>query len=136
MKTVGKAAAGPVHGDDELLTPLLQAIVAVRQVVSRTSLPSHGSNRCECDLLPVNLRDLAAAFAEVAQLQSTLPNSGAEISPEIVPTLSHYKSLLSQFKEDMPRIHGWLLAERARLATRRSHSASVERWVRAAQQTR
>jgi hypothetical protein len=49
--------------------------------------------------------------------------------------LSHYKSLLRQFKEDLPRLHGWLLAERARLATRRSHSASVESWVRASRET-
>ena len=136
MKTVGKPAARPPHGGDELLTQLSQAIAAVRQVASRGSPPSHFSSRSECDLPTVSLRDLAAAFAKVAQLQSALEDSEPEISPEIAPALSHYKSLLSQFKEDLPRIQGWLLAERARLATRRSHAASVERWVRAAQQTR
>lgn len=137
MKTPGKPAAAPQHAADELLTQLSQAIVALRQVVSsEPSVPRDSTLLIERQTTAVGVRNLAAAFARVAQLQSALLNSNTEISPEIAPTLSHYKILLSQLKKDLPRIQGWLVTERARLATRGSHSALVERWVRATQQTR
>jgi len=137
MKTPGKPAAPP-HAANELLTQLTQAIAALRQVVSNQPWVRRDSGLLIGRQITAafDIQNLAAAFARVAQLQSALVNSDVEVSPEIAPALSHYKILLAQLKENLPRIQGWLVTERARLATRSSHSASVERWMRATQQTR
>lgn len=136
VKTANKLATEQPE-DDELLTHLSQGIAALRLITSYKPSVQKANLLTESKATPaVNIHDLTAAFTRVAQIESALANSGAEISPEIARALSNYKSLLRRFQEDLPRIHGWLLAERARLAARRSHSASVESWVRATQQTR
>lgn len=135
MKTAEKPAAQPAPLGDEFFRQISKAIAALRQVVPQDCLTYDGSSFRKCDVPAVNLRDLAAAFAGIAQMGNISSNT-PEVSAEIARALSHYKHLLGQFKANLPRMQGWLLAERARLAARRSHSASVESWVRATQQTR
>ncbi|HZQ17379.1 MAG TPA: hypothetical protein VFA90_01560 [Terriglobales bacterium] len=131
-----KPAAEPAQVADELFRQISQAIAALRQVVPQVSMAHNSSSPTKCDVPAVSLHDLAAAFARIVQMGNILSNTHSDVSAEIARALSHYKRLLWQFKVNLPRIQGWLLAERARLAARRSHSASVESWVRATQQTR
>ena len=85
--------------------------------------------------LPISLSALTVAFTEIAQAQKILQNGNIRV-PEVAAALAEYQHLLGEFKSNLPRFQGWLLAERARLASRRSHSAAVESWSQTNRQTR
>lgn len=85
--------------------------------------------------LPISLSALTVAFTEIAQAQKILQNGNIRV-PEVAAALAEYQSLLREFKSNLPRFQGWLLAERARLAGRGSHAAAVENWVETNRQTR
>lgn len=46
------------------------------------------------------------------------------------------KRALEDWLAFLPKLQGWLLAERARLESRRTHAASVQRWVDSSHRTR
>jgi hypothetical protein len=50
--------------------------------------------------------------------------------------LSEFRSALVEWYRNLPRLHGWLLAERARLSCRRAHAESVQTWIETDRQTR
>jgi hypothetical protein len=83
----------------------------------------------------IDLTQLTRAFAEV-QGTRTLLESSSPKGQEFATALAGYQLLLRQFKAELPRLHGWLLAERGRLAGRRSHSSGVENWLESNRQTR
>lgn len=85
--------------------------------------------------LPISLSALTLAFTDVARTQKIL-RAGNTTLPEAAAALAEYQQLLREFKSNLPRFQGWLLAERARLAMRGSHSTAVESWVKTDRQTR
>lgn len=49
---------------------------------------------------------------------------------------AEYRAVLAEWDRHLPRLHGWLLAERARLGARSGHVQQVRAWIDADQQTR
>ena len=90
----------------------------------------------------VALDEVSAAFAEVRRVTEmrlaaqslTLPSINSEL--ESNRALSEYRAALIEWDRHLPRLHGWLLAERARLSSRRIHAVSVQSWVATDHQTR
>jgi len=108
-----------------------KATAAIRRALS--GLDSRGR---------VALDDVFAAFVEVQhttemRLAAQLPTLAA-VSSEVGldRALSEYRAALVEWDRQLPRLQGWLLAERARLSSRRVHAASVQSWVQTDQQTR
>jgi hypothetical protein len=127
------------HTVAEKLAQISQAIDALRRILPQEISPpnarsSSGKNKHEG--AAVTMRDLAAAFSEITRMKEILANEASEVSSEFAAALSHYKCLLNQFKAELPRVQGWLLAERARLASKRSHSEAVGNWARTTRQIR
>ena len=49
---------------------------------------------------------------------------------------AEYRAALADWDRHLPRLHGWLLAERARLGSRSGHAQRVRAWIDADRQTR
>lgn len=49
---------------------------------------------------------------------------------------AEYRAALADWERHLPRLHGWLLAERTRLGSRSGHANLVRAWVDADQRTR
>lgn len=47
-----------------------------------------------------------------------------------------YRAALANWERYLPRLHGWLLAERVRLGSRNNHTGLVREWMNADRQTR
>lgn len=85
--------------------------------------------------MPIRLSALTLAFDQVVKTRKVLKpcnTAGAELAP----ALAEYQRLLREFKSNLPRFQGWLLAERARLGSLSSHSAAVDSWMETNRQTR
>jgi hypothetical protein len=88
------------------------------------------------------LEDVFAAFVEVRRV-TKLRTDAQTLDLPTVPAkatsdraLSEYRSALVEWYRNLPRLHGWLLAERARLSCRRAHAESVQTWIETDRQTR
>lgn len=127
------AAKEPRHSADEIIAITSQASAALRR-----TLPGADVTAAESDptLRTISTAELRAAFREITRIRGIIPLAPSEGSPEIAAAVKEYQRLLARFRAELPRIHGWLLAERARLANRRSHSAAVASWMRTRRQTR
>jgi len=82
------------------------------------------------------LEEWGAAFAEVIDLSSRTPNRAVENSAALVAARDEYRTVLREWHEQLPRLHGWLLAEKQRLEARRAHEAGLHAWLEAHGQTR
>jgi hypothetical protein len=128
---------GRASADNALLTQISEAIAALQRILPQEpSSPTTPKRLSQRGAPATNVRDLTAAFTEIVRMQETLTNEHSGVSGEFAAALSNYRHLLKQFKAELPRIHGWLLAERERLRSKRSHSEAVENWVRTTRQTR
>jgi hypothetical protein len=88
------------------------------------------------------LDDVFAAFIEVRHVTEMrlatqpiacpLVNTGSALNR----ALTEYRAALTEWDRHLPRLHGWLLAERARLSSCRVHAGSVQSWVETDRQTR
>lgn len=122
---------------DQIISQLAKVSKAIREVLPDTMRAQAGLNS-EHDMDndgPLNASRLGNAFEEILGTRSLIENYKFN-TPELAKALSDYQDLLRKFKSQLPRFQGWLLAERARLSTRRSHSAAVENWVETHRQTR
>lgn len=72
------------------------------------------------------------AAANAASADSTATRK----SPEFERALAEYHAVLREWNQLLPRVHGWLLAEKARLEVQRLHAQSVNTWLEANKQTR
>ncbi len=81
-------------------------------------------------------RDLGRAFSEIVRMQEFLSQLSTGQSKDLEDAAAEYRKALEQFKSKLPRIKGWLIVERGRLAGRQAHSASVQGWINAHGQTR
>lgn len=116
----------------QIMAQLSTAAAALRFVLYGSDIAPRGTANTS---LPISLSAMNLAFTEIAQAQKILQN-GTIRAPEVAAALAEYQHLLREFKSNLPRFQGWLLAERARLARRGSHSAAVESWVETDRQTR
>ncbi|HEX3741839.1 MAG TPA: hypothetical protein VHV29_19225 [Terriglobales bacterium] len=114
------------------IAQLSTAAAALSSVLHPRSVAVHTAANSS---LPISLSALTMAFAEVARTQKVL-QAGTIALPEVAAALIEYQQLLREFKSNLPRFQGWLLAERARLAMRGAHSTAVESWVKTDRQTR
>lgn len=55
---------------------------------------------------------------------------------EYVRCEAEYRATLAEWDRHLPRLHGWLLAERVRLGARSGHVQQVRAWIDADRQTR
>lgn len=81
------------------------------------------------------LADVASAFKHVERvgsLQRTLRTDTLEYDAlEFGRVYSDYRSALADWERSLPRLHGWLLAERARLGSRSGHTQRLREWIAA-----
>jgi hypothetical protein len=82
------------------------------------------------------LRDLRMAFAEITRMCVFLRSRQSDESARGGGNAAQYCELLAKFRLQLPRIQGWLMVERSRLASRHTHSASVRDWIETTRQTR
>jgi hypothetical protein len=116
----------------QIMAQLSTAAAALRSMLYGSDIAPRDTANTS---LPISLSALTLAFTEIAQAQKILQNGNIR-TPEVAAALAEYQHLLGEFKSNLPRFQGWLLAERARLARRSSHSAAVESWVETNRQTR
>jgi hypothetical protein len=90
----------------------------------------------------IALDDVFAAFIEVRHVTEMRLATQSIASPSVKTgaalnrALKEYRAALTDWDRHLPRLHGWLLAERARLSSRRVHAVSVQSWVETDRQTR
>ena len=88
------------------------------------------------------LDDVFAAFIEVRHVTElrfdarSAPVLTAPPGAVLTRALTEYRAALLEWDRHLPRLHGWLLAERARLSSRRVHVGSVQTWIETDRQTR
>lgn len=90
---------------------------------------------------PINLCAITDAFAAVRSVFEARSAQGAiamvsERDDEYDRARAEYNSALQEWHQQLPRLRGWLLAEKARLETNHSHAQSVRSWLETNQQTK
>lgn len=88
----------------------------------------------------LDLNSVLGAFRSVqrvSEIRCDLRSSGQSAhGAEYVRVEAEYRATLAEWDRHLPRLHGWLLAERARLGARSGHVQQVRAWMDADQQTR
>ena len=88
------------------------------------------------------LDDVFAAFIAVRHVTELRMAEQTAQAPAAQPgatwnrALTEYRAVLLEWDRHLPRLHGWLLAERERLSSRRAHTGSVQTWIETDRQTR
>ena len=82
------------------------------------------------------LDEWGAAFSQVIGLSGRTADRAADDSAALVAARDEYRTALREWHEQLPRLHGWLLAEKTRLEVRRAHENGVHAWFGAQRQTR
>jgi hypothetical protein len=133
-----EACCGSLITCEAVIAQLSHACLVLRIAIDweERVTSAHSDQKSKTSSPEITLSQLSVAFEEVARMRKLLEPSRPHACPELIVTLSEYQQILRQFKLNLPRLRGWLLAERERLARRRSHSSSVESWIRASQQIR
>lgn len=74
---------------------------------------------------------------KVSEIRCDLRSSGQRAQgAEYVRCEGEYRATLAEWDRHLPRLHGWLLAQRVRLGARLGHVHQVSAWIDADQQTR
>jgi hypothetical protein len=81
----------------------------------------------------LELNKVSAAFVQVQRVIHARTQRDAARSSDCAPgeavMLAEFCAALAEWDRQLPRLHGWLLAERARLIARQSHAGSVQTWI-------
>lgn len=113
----------------------------LEQIISATSV----LRRALASLEPgahITLELIDSAFAAVCGVSETrrseLAGHRVPIAdrPDSNQVLADYHSALREWERQLPRVQGWLLAEKARLQARSGHARSVSTWLETNQQTK
>jgi hypothetical protein len=86
---------------------------------------------------PLNPQDLSGVVTDLLHAGDCLRS----ISPVSVPdaelkeAISEYRSTVEQLAQILPRVHGRLLTEKARLEIARAHVTATAAWAQASQNT-
>lgn len=83
-----------------------------------------------------NVKQVFAAIERIAHLRNSWKGSPASSVPQFKRAEAQYRAALAEWAEQLPRLHGWLLAEKQRLDGRREHAQSVSTWLETQKQTR
>lgn len=84
----------------------------------------------------LNKQHAAAAFAAIRETRQLMANTPAPQLALLKKELAAYRAILSECRSQLPRLHGWLLADRARIEGRQMHTRAVSGWAEADRQTR
>ena len=111
----------------EIIKKLRVATDELRRAVS--ALDAHSQ---------ISAQLIAAAFAAVQRVSKTqlAARETVESTTELHDAMNDYRSALQQWYQQLPRVQGWLLTEKARLERRRAHADSLHSWLRTSNQTR
>lgn len=114
---------------ERLISRLISATIAARRVLS--IFEPEASQRVR-----IGFEELGAAFEEITCARATLEKVPADSPDPLSKAVAEYRAALEQLRPHLPRFEGWLSVERARLADRRTHAASVSEWADATLKTR
>lgn len=99
--------------------------------------------RALASLIPGSRLDLGSVLAafrgvqRVSEIRRELRSTRQSAQgAEYARCEAEYRATLADWDRHLPRLHGWLLAERARLGARSGHVQQVRAWIDADQQTR
>jgi len=109
------------------------------QIAAATAAVRHLSSIWDGDPLQtarISIEDVRAALSKIMQARALLERVLRDPTPALAHAVTEYRAALAELKSHLPRFEGWLLAERGRLAVRRSHAVSVTSWIEANGQTR
>lgn len=98
-----------------------------------------GTLRCALAALAdgqIRVQTIAAAFASIRRVSEARVATTSSESGSSCHGWKDYHSALQEWYKHLPRIHGWLLAEKARLEGRCAHAQAVYTWIETNQQTR
>lgn len=113
----------------DLANAMTSAAIAIRNALLGLSPES-------CLILDAVL-DAFRQVERVGDIRQLLRAHSAEpYGTEVSHAYSEYRGALVEWDRHLPRLHGWLLAERARLKSRREHTRRVHAWTEADRQTR
>jgi hypothetical protein len=94
---------------------------------------SPGTN-ASAPLRPSDLSDLLTSLVCAARcLRSIAPGSTPDA--ELAKAISEYRNTVEQLAEILPRVHGRLLTEKARLEIARAHVTATAAWAQASRNT-
>lgn len=122
----------------ELADAMTSAAKAIRQVLAGLEPESSVS----LDAVLSAFRDVERVGQRQRLLRTSASHHGSEIpgseisGPEIDHAYSEYRSALTEWGRQLPRLQGWLLSEQTRLRSRSNHARLVNAWMNADQQTR
>ena len=108
---------------------MMRATAALRRALEGLAPGSH-----------LDLDSVLAAFRgvqRVSEIRRELRSSRQSArTPEYARCEAEYRAALADWDRHLPRLHGWLLAERARLGSRNGHVSQVRAWMDGDRQTR
>jgi hypothetical protein len=88
----------------------------------------------------ISLDLIDSAFAAVHSVSDRLHSSqvASSVSPsgDFDRAMADYRSALREWQRQLPRVQGWLLAEKASLEARSEHARSVSTWLETHRQTK
>jgi hypothetical protein len=109
------------------------------QIAAATAAARHVLSIWDGDRLQtvrISIEDLRAALSQITEGRALLEHVLRDPTPALAHAVSEYRAALAELKPHLPRLEGWLLAERGRLVMRRSHAVSVTNWTEANGKTR
>lgn len=122
---------------EEVTAQVAKASAALRLLLRDN--PESDEVRSEAESMrkpSLSTQNIRHAFAEVTRTGELLRAHQPFEELKTSAAFAEYQRLLREFKSRLPQLQGWLLTERARLASRRSHSAAVQGWIETHRQTR
>jgi|SRR5579863_2398679 len=86
---------------------------------------------------PLQPNDLSGLLTALLQARDCLRSVSPDSAPdaELEKAVSEYRNTVKQLADILPRIHGRLLTEKARLEIARAHVNATAAWAQASQDT-
>jgi len=82
------------------------------------------------------LEDWPSALSQVFNLSGRALNSKAASDTAMIDARREYHETLRKWYQQLPRLQGWLMAERDRLESRLAHGTGLREWLGLHGQTR
>lgn len=126
-----------------MTAPEAAAVISTANLMQGMAGTTQAMRRALGGLAPgsrLELETVLAAFRgvhRVSEMRHALKTKRHDSSSaEYVRCEAEYQGALRDWDRHLPRLHGWLLAERSRLRSRSGHAHLVRAWVDADRQTR
>lgn len=125
------------------MSPEAATAAAAAELAREMAKATEAIRRALAQLAPgsrLKLESVLEAFRtveKVSEIRRALNLAGRNAQDaEYTRCESEYRAALAEWDRHLPRLHGWLLAERGRLGARSGHIRLVRAWIDADQQTR